>query len=200
MLSKTIFRIFLLDKSEILTLIRGTVLGTSLAFGAVQVEKETEREQTMAIRKEIITLIIGTVLGALLAFGATQVEKELDQRADKKKAMMCLKIELRPIKSSVEAVRRAQTTFGPMIPSSDITGLNMATQVSQFMFFDETLAEKVYKLSRCLSSINVHRQEAYSLMRDQRDPTFQASANMFVLELKDAEQLLNEINNIIHFE
>lgn len=154
----------------------------------------------MSLSPELITLIIGTILGSVLGFGLNQLDKCIRQKAKKKKAMMCLKIELRKIKKLVDTFVRTQSRFGPTIPTSDILELDMATQVPQFMFFKETLAEQIYNLSTCLRSANKHRSVASELLNYQPDPKFKLSAEMFVLELKNAQRILNEINRVIDFE
>ena len=94
----------------------------------------------------VIGLILGTVLGFLL----TQGDKALERGREKKKAIMCLKIELRKIKPEIDAFIRMQSTLGSSLPATDIYEPNMATQVSQFIYFDEPLAEQIYNLSTCL--------------------------------------------------
>jgi len=154
----------------------------------------------MTLEPKTITLIIGTVLGTFLAFGASQLEKAIEKNRKQKRALMCLKIELRPIKSLIDSLLRAQSKIGKNIPPTDILELDIATQAPQFMFFKEKVAEKIYGLSTCLRSVNEHRKVASDLLSNQSDPKFQTSANIFVIELKKAQQLLNEINRLIDLE
>jgi len=107
---------------------------------------------------------------------------------------------LRKIKKAVDTFVRTQTSIGPTIPTSDILELDMVTHVSQFMFFKEKLAEQIYNLSTCLRSANKNRSVASELLHQQSDPKIQLNAEMFVLELKNAQQILNEINRTIEFE
>jgi len=152
------------------------------------------------MKPEVITLIIGAFLGAALTFIASRLEKTLEHGRNKNKANMCLKIELRRIDSYITALLRTQSTLGPSIPNTDIPELDMAVQASQFMYFDESLASKVYHLAKCLKSANKHRQIASPLLREQSNPNFLASADIFVHELKDSKRILKEINERVHFE
>lgn len=149
---------------------------------------------------EVKTLIIGALVGASLTFFTTRIEKILEHRKNKNKAIMCLKIELRRIDSYVNALLRTQSNLGPAIPNTDIPELDMAAQASQFMYFDENLASKVYNLATCLRSANKHRQIASSLLREQSNPNFFASADIFVHELNDSKRILKEINERVLFE
>ena len=154
----------------------------------------------MSLSPELITLIIGTILGSVLGFGLNQLDKCIQQKAKKKKAIMCLKIELRKIKKLVDTFVRTQSSFGPTIPTSDILELDMATQVPQFMFFKEALAEQIYNLSTCLRSANQHRSVASELLNHQSDQKFQLNAEMFVIELTEIQKILSKINGMIDFE
>lgn len=154
----------------------------------------------MILRSEIIILIVGIVLGSVLTFVATQYDKRLERKREQKKAIMCLKIELRRLKPTIDAFVRMQSTLGNSIPSSDIPELDMATLPAQFMCFEEDLAEKIYALSTWLRSANRHRQVASNLLSNPSDATFQANAQLFIHELKSTQQLLNDINTAIHFE
>lgn len=149
---------------------------------------------------EVKILIIGALLGAVLTFFTTRIEKILEHRKNKNKAIMCLRIELRRIDSFVNALLRTQSNVGPSIPNTDIPELDMAAQVSQFMYFDENLAGKVYNLATCLRSANKHRQIASILLNEQLNPNFLASANIFVCELTDSKRILKEINERVLFE
>jgi len=113
---------------------------------------------------------------------------------------MCLKIELRKVKSVVDALIKTQSTLGPSIPSSDILELDMTAQTTQFMYYKEGLAEKIYDLSTRLKSANRHRQVASGLLSNQQNATFQQNARIFVRELEKAQRVLNEIDSTIHFE
>ena len=75
-----------------------------------------KQRQGKGIAPEIVTLIIGTVLGAVLGFGTTQLDKWIERKAQKKKAVMCLKIESRRVRSFIDALLRTQSTLGPRCP------------------------------------------------------------------------------------
>lgn len=145
---------------------------------------------------EVSILIIGAIFGALLVFVFNQLEKYIQQKKEKKKAMMFLKIELRAIKSPIDALINTQATLGPSVPTTDIKELDMTIQASQFMYYEEKLAEKIYELSGCIRSANKHRQISY--LQDRTKTT--GSAEIFFYELKNAQKLLNGINALFNFE
>lgn len=149
------------------------------------------------MNSDVKILIIGALLGAVLTFFTTRIEKILEHRKNRNKAIMCLKIELRRIDSFVNALLRTQSNIGPSIPNTDIPEVDMAAQASQFMYFDENLASKVYNLATCLRSANSHRQIASRLLSDQSNPDFFSSAEIFVYELTDSKRILKEINDQI---
>ena len=154
----------------------------------------------MELTTEIITLIIGTILGALLTFCFNHFEKYQEYKSEIKKSMMCLKIELRPIKSSILALERAKKQFGNLIPQTDIIELNYSTQPTQVMNFKDTLAEKIFELSLCLRDINENRRKASELIKNPSDPNFQSAALMYEQMMNESKKILNDINNMIHFE
>ena len=191
------------DISEILYLSDGVVL-PSLYEGLPVCLVEA-----MAVGKPVIATAVGGTpeivydkeTGFLIPpADVYALEKAIEKNRKQKRALMCLKIELRPIKSLIDSLLRAQSKIGKNIPPTDILELDIATQAPQFMFFKEKVAEKIYGLSTCLRSVNEHRKVASDLLSNQSDPKFQTSANIFVIELKKAQQLLNEINRLIDLE
>lgn len=144
--------------------------------------------------------VIGVILGAILGFLLSQGDRALERRREEKKALMCLKIELRRIKPVIDTLQRLQSASNKTMINTDAPELNLSTQIPQFLYFNESLAEQIYNLSTTLSSLNIHRQIAYPLLADPTDPVFQANAEIFLHELKKSQTILNDINKKINFE
>ena len=149
---------------------------------------------------EIQNLILVLAFGTILAFGATRIDKWLDQNIQKERTIMFLKIELRRIKPDIDVFIKVQTVIGHSVPAHDIPELNVSAEVQQIMSYERELAEKVYKLSTCLKAANKNRETAYPLRTNPSDSIFQMSFQAFLGRLEEAQKLLNEINEMIHFE
>lgn len=152
------------------------------------------------LSNEVKILILGAVIGSLLTLVSSQFEKTLDKRDSKRKAIMCLKIELTRIDKYLESLSNSERTLGSnLLPDIDIPELDLSSQRDLFMQYDYKIAKNIYELVNCLSNANKRRQIANSYLREQKNPSFSINADLFKQEVSNARKILKEIKSSINF-